>query len=317
MIATPEDARLRRLAQKMAPGGQLLRAWPLSGGISAGMTAFELRDSAGAVRAYILRRPSNTVLAQRPSAAEDEFNLLAALQARGLPVPAPCLLDCSAEIFPAPYLVIAYIEGRPEYATDDLGAFTAEMAAHMARIHRAPVAGLDSAGLGAKVEVPSEGLGQAPAHLNRRLGEERIRAALAAAWPLPPPAAPALLHGDFWPGNLLWRDGRIAAVIDWEDARLGDPLSDLAITRLDLACIFGAAAVEAFTARYWVENPLDAAALPYWDLWAALRFIRLAGDDLEGWAAFYPPVGRADISAHALRIAFERFVAQAFEKLAS
>src|SRR5438067_5191571 len=24
-----------------------------------------------------------------------------------------------------------------------------------------------------------------------------------------------LLHGDFWPGDTLWRDGRLVAVIDW------------------------------------------------------------------------------------------------------
>ena len=35
----------------------------------------------------------------------------------------------------------------------------------------------------------------------------------------PPPVQvnrPVLLHGDFWPGNILWRDGRLVAVIDWE-----------------------------------------------------------------------------------------------------
>jgi aminoglycoside phosphotransferase (APT) family kinase protein len=33
---------------------------------------------------------------------------------------------------------------------------------------------------------------------------------------------------------VLWRDGRIVAVIDWEDAQVGDPLADLANTRLEL-----------------------------------------------------------------------------------
>ena len=25
-----------------------------------------------------------------------------------------------------------------------------------------------------------------------------------------------LLHGYLWPGNLLWQDGRLVAVVDWE-----------------------------------------------------------------------------------------------------
>jgi aminoglycoside phosphotransferase (APT) family kinase protein len=44
---------------------------------------------------------------------------------------------------------------------------------------------------------------------------------------LPPPRAPAVLHGDFRLGNLICGPARIAAVIDWELACLGDRLQDL------------------------------------------------------------------------------------------
>jgi aminoglycoside phosphotransferase (APT) family kinase protein len=37
------------------------------------------------------------------------------------------------------------------------------------------------------------------------------------------PAAPALLHGDFTPDNLVIRDGDVRAVLDWEHAKAGDP----------------------------------------------------------------------------------------------
>ena len=33
-----------------------------------------------------------------------------------------------------------------------------------------------------------------------------------------------VVHGDFWPGNLLIADGRICGVIDWESARADGPL---------------------------------------------------------------------------------------------
>ena len=39
---------------------------------------------------------------------------------------------------------------------------------------------------------------------------------------------PVLLHADLGPEHLLVRDGRLAGVIDWGDARLGDPALDYA-----------------------------------------------------------------------------------------
>ena len=40
---------------------------------------------------------------------------------------------------------------------------------------------------------------------------------------------PSVVHGDFWPGNLLVGSGRVLGVIDWESARLGGtPACDLA-----------------------------------------------------------------------------------------
>ena len=40
--------------------------------------------------------------------------------------------------------------------------------------------------------------------------------------------APALTHSDLGPEHLLVRDGRLAGVIDWGDARIGDPAIDYA-----------------------------------------------------------------------------------------
>jgi aminoglycoside phosphotransferase (APT) family kinase protein len=40
------------------------------------------------------------------------------------------------------------------------------------------------------------------------------------------------VHGDFHYGNLLYREGRVVAVIDWEIAEIGQPLMDLAALSL-------------------------------------------------------------------------------------
>lgn len=39
---------------------------------------------------------------------------------------------------------------------------------------------------------------------------------------------PALVHGDFWPENMLKRQSRLVGVLDWEAAAIGDASVDLA-----------------------------------------------------------------------------------------
>jgi aminoglycoside phosphotransferase (APT) family kinase protein len=40
-----------------------------------------------------------------------------------------------------------------------------------------------------------------------------------------------LLHGDYRLPNLMWSGDKISGILDWELARVGDPLSDLAFTQ--------------------------------------------------------------------------------------
>jgi aminoglycoside phosphotransferase (APT) family kinase protein len=44
----------------------------------------------------------------------------------------------------------------------------------------------------------------------------------------PEPRYPTLVHGDYHYGNMLFKDGQVAGVLDWEIAQLGQPLLDLA-----------------------------------------------------------------------------------------
>lgn len=46
---------------------------------------------------------------------------------------------------------------------------------------------------------------------------------------IPPDEGPSVLvHGDAGPGNFLFEDGRVTAVVDWELVHFGDPVEDLA-----------------------------------------------------------------------------------------
>jgi aminoglycoside phosphotransferase (APT) family kinase protein len=42
------------------------------------------------------------------------------------------------------------------------------------------------------------------------------------------PGEPVLVQGDTGPGNLMYADGRVTGIVDWELAHLGDPMDDIA-----------------------------------------------------------------------------------------
>lgn len=316
MTDSKADRKFEHLLTKIAPQSKLLRTWRLNGGISVEMTAFEFERPDGQTRRMIVRRPGDATLTRNPRAAQDEFQLLKRTQSLGLAAPTPVHLDQSGEIFDTPFLVVEYIEGQPEFAPSNLAEFILQLATHLARIHSVDCSSLDLSFLPQRTEGCAEGSGNRTDGVDKSLDEGHIRDTLESIGPLAQRNASALLHGDFWPGNTLWQDGRLVAVIDWEDATVGDPLIDLAISRLDIVWIFGIEAMEAFTHHYQSEMSIDYAHLPYWDLCAAQRFIRLAGENLAEWAAFFSPYGRSDITEKTIRKDCAFFIAQAFGKLA-
>lgn len=319
---TDEVARLTQVVHKIDPAARLLAAWQLKGGISAQMTALEVALANGERRKLIVRRPGSRALQSNPQAARDEFRILEFVQAIGVKTQRPYLLDESGEIFPQPYLVIEYIEGEPLYAPPDTTRYTVQMAEQLAQLHRAGLALLnaslpdasrpDLSFLPRQAQRLTGKLQARSAALDHSLEEGRIRDLLEEVWPLPSLPGDTLLHGDFWPGNLLWRDGKLVAVIDWEDAEIGNPLADFAITRLDLLWILGREAMHTFTQRYQALTRFDFGQLPYWDLFAALR----PASRLAEWAAGWAELGRSDITEATMRAGHRWFVAQAFEKLA-
>ena len=279
MTDAQDAARFAQVVQNIDPAATLLRAWPLHGGVSAQVTALEMAQPDDRTRKLVVRWHGPVDLAHNPRIAADEFKLLQIVSAAGVPAPAPYYYDESGTIFATPYIVVEYVEGAPEFAPADLPDFLRQCATQLARIHQVHGAQTDLAFLPQHAAIHAATLAARPAHLDDSLDEGRIRVALEAGWPLVPRNAPALLHGDYWPGNLLWRAGQLAAVIDWEDARIGDPLADLGNSRLEILWAFGADAMQQFTRQYQILTARDCTDLPYWDLAAALR----PAGKLAGW----------------------------------
>lgn len=265
-VTNPTGSAFETLARKL--GGELVRAWPLTGGVSARTSALEIRGE-GRLQRFVVRRPGRSA---GPESLARDFDLLRALSGRGLPAPRPVLLAAEGEAFEEAALVLAYVEGETDFRGEDLRATLDGLARQLAQIHSAPVGADLRALLPDRARSVAEFVASTPPAADETIGESEIRAALSARPPPSPTNAPVLLHGDFWAGNVLWREGRIVGVIDWEDAALGDPLYDLAVSRLDMLWTYGPEALDLFTEAYLAAAPaLDLSLLPCWDLTAALR----------------------------------------------
>ena len=299
-----EDRQFEQLIHKINPQYKLLRVWELKGGISAQVTAIEIEQPDGQTRKMVVRQHGEVDLKHNPHVAADEFNFLQLLQSAGIAAPKPVYLDESGEIFATPCIVIEFVEGKPEFAPSDLNDLLLQMAKHLSRIHTIDCSRLDVAFLPRQEDKYAAKFKQRPTIIDESLNEGRIRDVLESVWPLPQHNKPALLHGDFWPGNTLWRDGQLIAVIDWEDAEVGDPLADLANSRMEMVWAFGIDAMQRFTQFYQSMTPIDHTNLPYWDLCAALR----PAGKISEWAA--------DESVEkSMREGHRLFINQAFEKL--
>lgn len=300
MTIAREAQQFEQLVHRIDPQSKLSRTWQLEGGVSAQVTAVEIERPDGQTKKMIVRRHGDADFNRNPRVAAGEFRLLQILQSVGLAAPKPCYLDQSGEIFSRPYVVIEYVEGEPDFAPSHLADCLLQMATQLAMIHS-----ID----GTKVDLsflPEVGKGfkERPAKLDESLDEGRIQEALESAWPLSQLNRSVLLHGDFWPGNLLWRDGQLVAIIDWEDAKVGDPLADLGNSRLEVLWAFGIEAMNAFTNRYQSMTTIDFTNLPYWDLCAALR----QAPQISEW-------GLEEATEKKMRKALRWFVRQASEKL--
>ena len=259
-----------QLVQKFAPQAKVLRAWTLTGGVSAQVTALEISLPDGQTQKWIVRQHGALDLGLNPNIAADEFKLLLALHSAGLSVPEPYFVDASGEIFATPCIVLEFIDGETDFAPLDLDDYLRQMAAVLVKIHQVDAHELSF--LPTRNEDISAWLKNPPTTMDESLQESRIRKTLETTWRFPNMNPPGLLHGDFWVGNLLWKNGELAGVVDWEDATLGDPLSDLANSRLEILWAFGADAMHTYTRHYQAAMPaLDYANLPLWDVYAASR----------------------------------------------
>jgi aminoglycoside phosphotransferase (APT) family kinase protein len=189
-----------------------------------------------------------------------------------LPIPVPVARGVPADGYRFDWSVYEWIDGEPARIDniDDLTGFADALAAFLVSLQRVdatagPQPGLHNWFRGGPVQVYDPQMRRALEVLGRRIPRDTVLeiwgTALRAAWD----GRPVWFHGDVAAGNLLVRDGALAAVIDFGTCGVGDPACDLAIAWTFLS----GPSREAFRARLDVD-PGTWARGRGWALWKAL-----------------------------------------------
>ncbi|WP_193726859.1 phosphotransferase family protein [Paenibacillus guangzhouensis] len=266
---------LRQWIRRLNPTWKLLRSWKLKGGISAQVIGLEIAQADEQNLKLVARVHGDADIEHNPSVASDEFNLLQVLRSQGVLVPKPYVVDHSRSLFDRPALLIEYIEGQTEFAPTDMNDYIKQMASAISKLHHIDCTKVDVSFLPRQIDHDRKLRNIAILKKIHIEGDAVIHEKILAFLHTPSKNRAAILHGDFWPGNLMWKDGQLVAMIDWEDAAFGDPLSDLANGRLEMLFYYGVEAMEQFTNQYVALMPrLDLSHLAFWDIYAA---VRLAG----------------------------------------
>jgi aminoglycoside phosphotransferase (APT) family kinase protein len=233
-----------------------------------------------------VRLPSGPWYAQQ---VEKEQRWLPRLAPRlPLPIPAPIARGEPADGYPYPWSVYRWLDGDVAMHAEiaDLTAFARDVARFLVALRRVDATGGPAPGehnffRGAPLTVYADETVEAVAALRGEVdGDAAMRVwddAVAATWT----GDPVWFHGDVATGNLLLRDGRLAAVIDFGTSGVGDPSCDVVIAWT----LFTGASRAAFRATLGVDDATWSRGRG-WAIWKAL--ISLAGalehDDADGAA---------------------------------
>ena len=212
---------------------------PLSGELVAGGRSNLTYLVCDERRSWIVRRPPlGHVLATAHDMAR-EYRVMTALADTDVPVPRTYSLCEDETVVGAPFYVMQNVVGhvyRTAKAAADLGlprltTCAEELADVLARLHRTDPDAVGLADFGRPEGYLERQLArwskQLAASRSRDLpGIDELRDRLTDT--LPPTPRAAIVHGDYRLDNVIFgADDRIAAVVDWEMATLGDPLTDI------------------------------------------------------------------------------------------
>ncbi|KAA0085586.1 phosphotransferase family protein [Mycolicibacterium sp. P9-64] len=230
-------AALRAWLDTTCPG---LVGGPLTASVLAGgKSNLTYRVSDGQHGWVVRRPPLGHVLATAHDMGR-EYRVMAALAGTAVPVPAMVAHCGDLSVTGAPFYVMEFVDGTVYSEAQQLIAAGAEATSAIAARMITTLADLHS--LDPRT-IGLEDLGRPDGYLQRQVARwtRQLQASRSRELShadtlidvlhrlMPPSSAAALVHGDYRLDNLLMNGTAVRAVIDWEMATLGDPLTDLAL----------------------------------------------------------------------------------------
>ncbi len=214
---------------------------PLRGRLIAGGRSNLTYEVSDGTRNWVVRRPPlGHVLATAHDMAR-EYRVITALRDTSVPVPLSYALCTDPDVLGAPFYVMSAVNGVAYRTAEQLGAvgpararvIAERMVGTLALLHAVDPAEVGLADFGR----PEGFLARQVRRWQKQLDASRSRTVagidelhelLAANTPEGTP--PTIVHGDYRLDNVLvGPDDKIAAVVDWEMATLGDPLTDVGL----------------------------------------------------------------------------------------
>ncbi len=194
---------------------------------------------------YVLRRKPFGPLLPSAHAVDREYRLMAALHPIGSPIPRPLALCMDESALGAIFYVMELANGR-SYSNGALPEFDAttrrrmydQLVDTLADLHNvdAEAVGLDDFGKTGNYferQVTRWTRQYRDSQTDEIPEMERLIAFLPAT--LPHQSRLSIVHGDYRIDNVLFNEGRLTAVLDWELATLGDPVADFSYLAMQWA----------------------------------------------------------------------------------
>ena len=242
MTATqPPGLDLAALEAWLAGAAPGLLTGTLTGEVIAGGKSnltYVVTDGTGSV--IVRRPPLGHVLATAHDMVR-EHRVMAALQETAVPVPEMYAVCADDTVIGAPFYVMEFVNGIPYRSVEELESLGAErtraigerMVDTLADLHDVVPGSVGLADFGRPQgflarQVRRWGTQRESSRSRDLVGADELEGLLRNG--LPQESAPAIVHGDYRLDNLLVSpDDQIGAVVDWEMATLGDPLTDVAL----------------------------------------------------------------------------------------
>jgi len=269
----PSEKAINYLLKTISPGSTLKSISEVEGSYSNYTHLIEAELPGGEISRFIIRCYAIFSNYDRGEKAHREFKALELAYKHGIPVPKPLYLDETGLILKMPGIVTEYVDGRIDLNPRDPDRWAEAMAETLVKIHSLPCnIDEDSFVLNANQEASwflrDDYLPDFIKSYPR--GTDVLKAAFKLSQDIEK-VKPCLVHIDYWPGNILWKDDHIVAVVDWEEAAYGDPVIDVAYARMEMSILgFSSAAVK-FLSVYEKLSGKQATNLLFWELAAAAR----------------------------------------------